>query len=339
MSVDECSGSFFILRKFFLGSTMEKGVAAKNKGIFTAEVLSHQQIRRCYHRLNLKLDPLGSRFFENVVPGQFIEIDLSPFSLPPEHQIPPALRQSNRQILLRRPFSFSDVLITPTQDGPCVKLELLYCVLGPATLRMMTLKKGDILNLLGPLGNGFSIPQTLKRAILVAGGMGSPPLLHLAGYLKRHYPSVETICFVGAKSCEDLPFAIRIGNLTGLVLDEFENLGVTSKVATDDGSAGFRGYVTDCTRQWLEQNPVCDQETVVFACGPEPMLAGVAKLAEDFGLPCQVSMERMMACGIGLCQSCAVEIKVEKSAETEYKLCCKDGPVFDSRNVIFQVRP
>ena len=318
---------------------MEKGVGARNKGIFTAEVLSNQQIRHCYYRLNLQLDPMGSRFFEAAVPGQFLEMDLSPFSLPPEHLIPSKLHDANRQVLLRRPFSFSDVIVTPTQDGPCVKLEILYCVLGPATLRMMTVKKGDIVSLIGPLGNGFTIPQTLKQAILVAGGMGSPPLLHLAGFLKRHYPSVQTVCFVGARSCEDLPFTVAIGNLTGLVLEEFENLGVPSKVATDDGSAGFRGYVTDCARQWLEQTPPVKDETVIFACGPELMLASTAKLAEKFGLPCQVSMERLMACGIGLCQSCAVETKKEKVAETEYKLCCKDGPVFDSRNVVFQVHP
>jgi dihydroorotate dehydrogenase electron transfer subunit len=326
------------LRKFLLENTMEKGVAAKHKGVFTAQVLSNQQIRECYFRLNLKLDPIGSRFFEHAVPGQFLEIDLSPLSLPLESQISATLRDAAvRQVLLRRPFSFSDVIITPSQDGPCVKLELLYCVLGPATLRMMTLKSGDTLNVIGPLGNGFSIPSTLKRAILIAGGMGAPPLLHLGGFLKRRCPAVEPICFAGARSCEDLPFTLKIGNLTGLVLDEFEQLGVASRVATDDGSAGFRGYVTDCARHWLEQNTVRAEETVIFACGPEPMLAGAARLADDFGLPCQVSMERMMACGIGLCQSCAIETKKETSAETEYKLCCKDGPVFDSRNVIFQV--
>lgn len=326
------------LRKFLLGKTMEKGVAAIHKGLFTAEVLSNQQIRECYYRLNLQLDPIGSRFFEAAVPGQFLEIDLSGLSLPSEDHIPVELRSlATRQILLRRPFSFSDVVVTPTQEGPYVKLEILYCVLGPATLRMMTLKNGDTLNLLGPLGNGFSIPQTLKQAILVAGGMGAPPLLHLAGYLKRHYPSVQIICFAGARSCEDLPFTLKIGNLTGLVLEEFDVLGVASRVATDDGSAGFKGYVTDCARHWLEQNPIQANDTVLFACGPEPMLAGTARLANDFEVICQVSMERMMACGIGLCQSCAIETKKEKSAETEYKLCCKDGPVFDSRNVIFQV--
>lgn len=317
---------------------MGKEVSAKHKGVFTAEVLSNQQIRECYYRLNLALDPIGSRFFEGAIPGQFLEIDLAGLSLPPERQIPPAKRDvSVRQVLLRRPFSFSDVVVAPTQDGPSVKLEILYCVLGPATLRMMTLKSGDSLNLIGPLGNGFTIPQTLKRAVLIAGGMGAPPLLHLGGYLRRHFPAVETICFAGARSCEDLPFTLKIGNLTGLVLDEFETLGVASQVATDDGSAGFKGFVIDCARHWLENNTIKPDETMIFACGPEAMLAGAARLAEDFELICQVSMERMMACGIGLCQSCAIEVKQEITGQTEYKLCCKDGPVFDSRNVIFQV--
>lgn len=319
---------------------MGNGVAAKHKGVFTAEVLSNQQIRECYYRLNLKLDPIGSRFFESAVPGQFLEIDLSSLSLPPEMHIPDTLRDAaKRQVLLRRPFSFSDVVVTPTPDGPCVKLEILYCVLGPATLRMMTLTSGDVLSLIGPLGNGFSIPKTIKRAILVAGGMGAPPLLHLGGYLRRHFASVETLCFAGARSCEDLPFTLKIGNLTGLVLEEFDVLGVASQVATDDGSAGFKGFVTDCARHWLERNPVCADETIVYACGPEPMLAGAARLAKDFGLACQVSMERMMACGIGLCQSCAIEVQHEQADETEYKLCCKDGPVFDSKKIIFQVHP
>jgi dihydroorotate dehydrogenase electron transfer subunit len=337
ISVDECSGSFFYANSFW-ESTMGNGVAAKHKGVFTAEVLSNQQIRECYYRLNLELDPIGSRLFEEVLPGQFLEIDLSSLSLPPKRQIPASLRDAaDRQVLLRRPFSFSDVVVTPTQDGPRVKLEILYCVLGPATLRMMTLNSGDALNLIGPLGNGFSIPESLKRAVLIAGGMGAPPLLHLGGYLRRHFGAIETICFAGARSCEDLPFTLKIGNLTGLVLEEFEVLGVASQVATDDGSAGFKGYVTDCARHWLERNSGQTEETVIYACGPEPMLAAAARLAMDYKLACQVSMERMMACGIGLCQSCAIEIKKGETEETEYKLCCKDGPVFDSRNVVFQV--
>jgi dihydroorotate dehydrogenase electron transfer subunit len=164
--------------------------------------------------------------------------------------------------------------------------------------------------------------------------MGSPPILHLAGYLKKHNPDARILAFVGARSCEDLPFSVRIGNIKGLALEEFELIQVPSQIATDDGSAGFRGFVTDCARRWLQSNPFDTASTVVYACGPEAMLAATARLAKDFSLKCQVSMERMMACGIGLCQSCAVEVKAANN-DTEYRLCCKDGPVFDAEQVVF----
>lgn len=307
------------------------------KGVFQAEVLSNQQIRHCYYRLNLLFDPHGSRLFQHVIPGQFLELDLRSVSLPESRHIPDHLKDAAaKPVLLRRPFSFSDVIVTPSSDGPCVKVEILYCVLGPATVRMMSLKKGDSVSVLGPLGNGFTIPETITDALLVAGGMGSPPILHLAGYLKRHHPAINTVCFVGARNCDDLPFTVKIGNFKGLILEEFELIGATSHIATDDGSAGFDGYVTDCLRHWLEKNPLDPAKSVIFACGPEAMLASTARLAQDFTMACQVSMERMMACGIGLCQSCAVEIKTDRE-ETEYKLCCKNGPVFDAHEVIFHI--
>jgi len=311
-----------------------KGIV--NKGVFEAEVLSNQQIRHCYYRLNLRLDAKGSHLFSTVIPGQFLELDLSNVSLPQPSLIPPHLKDvSQRQVLLRRPFSFSDVVVSKTADGMCVKVEILYCVLGAATVRMMSLKSGDQISVLGPLGNGFSIPGELTDAILIAGGMGSPPILHLAGYIKQHRPECNVISFVGAKSSEDLPFTVRIGDGKELVLEEFERLNVPSHIATDDGSAGYQGFVTDRARHWIEKNTPSPSSTAVFACGPEPMLASTALLAENFMLPCQVSMERMMACGIGLCQSCAVQIGFETDAE--YRLCCKDGPVFNAKEIQFQI--
>ena len=307
------------------------------KGIFQAKVLSNQQIRHCYYRLNLQLDVSGSRFFQDIIPGQFLQLDLSSISLSDHKQIPEHLKDAAaRGVMLRRPFSFSDVVVTPSADGPTVKLEILYCILGPATIRMMSLEKGDSISVLGPLGNGFSIPENLTDALLIAGGMGSPPILHLAGDLKHHYPTMNIVSFVGAKNCEDLPFAVKIDNLKGLVLEEFELISVPSHIATDDGSAEFDGYVTDCMRHWLEKNPVDSSKSMIFACGPEAMLANTARLAQDYSLPCQVSMERMMACGIGLCQSCAVETKTAQN-HTEYQLCCKNGPVFNAENVVFHV--
>lgn len=305
------------------------------KGIFQTKVLSNQQIRPCYHRLILQLDPKGSELFTHVLPGQFAELDLSSISLPDSSRIPGHLQEiSQRQVLLRRPFSFSNVIVNQDSKKPCVEVEILYCVLGPATVRMMSLKSDDIVNAMGPLGNGFSIPDGLSHAILIAGGMGSPPILHLAGHLKKHFPRCTPVCFVGAKTTEDLPFTVRMGSRKELVLDEFELLQVRSFVATDDGSAGYRGFVTDNARHWMEKNQLDAASTAVFACGPEPMLSSAALLAENYNLPCQVSMERMMACGIGLCQSCAVEIKTDTD-KTIYALCCKDGPVFDATNVVF----
>ena len=307
------------------------------KGVFQAQVLSNQQIRRCYYRLNLLFDAHGSRLFQRVIPGQFVELDLSTVSLPDNRQIPENLKDAAaKPVLLRRPFSFSDVIVTPTADGPSVKVEILYCVLGPATVRMMSLKKGDSISILGPLGNGFNIPENLTHALLIAGGMGSPPILHLAGFLKRSLPKMDIVCFVGAKSCADLPFTAKIGNIKGLTLEEFELIGVPSLIATDDGSAGYDGYVTDCLRHWLEKNPPKAKNTIIYACGPEAMLASAARVSQDYSLPCQVSMERMMACGIGLCQSCAIEIKT-KSEQKQYQLCCKNGPVFDAEKVVFRL--
>jgi dihydroorotate dehydrogenase electron transfer subunit len=144
------------------------------KGLFEAEVLSNQQIRRCYYRLNLQFDAQGSRLFETVRPGQFLELDLSRLGLPDNEEIPDHLKQSaGKHILLRRPFSFSDVIVSPERKGSYVRVEILYCILGPATVRMTRLKSKDRLNVLGPLGNGFSIPENLSNAILIAGGMGS----------------------------------------------------------------------------------------------------------------------------------------------------------------------
>lgn len=309
---------------------------SSKKGVFQARVLNNEQIRQCYYRLDLELDAKGSVFFKNVLPGQFLELDISSISLPDTAHIPEHLKDAcQRSPLLRRPFSFSDVTITQDPKGTSAKIQILYCVLGPGSVRMTNLKKNDIISALGPLGNGFSIPDKISHAVLIAGGMGSPPILHLADYLKQNYRKCDVICFVGAKSADDFPFTIVMGNLQGFVLQEFDRIRVPSHVATDDGSAGYQGFVTDRARQWLEKNKIDPASTVIYGCGPEPMLAATALLADNYKLPCQVSMERMMACGIGLCQSCAVEVKTN-SADTKYHLCCKDGPVFNAKDVVWQ---
>ena len=189
---------------------------------------------------------------------------------------------------------------------------------------MTTLGAGDTLTLIGPLGNGFSVPGGKEIALLAAGGMGAPPLQHLAKHLREVYPGIKVVFFAGARSCDDMPF-----ELVGGKISEFSGSDVQSYIATDDGSAGFGGLVTDCLGQWLREHDPPAGKVIVYSCGPEAMLAAVSKLCGNYNIDCQVSMERMMGCGIGLCQSCAV------STKSGYKLCCKDGPVFDSKDICF----
>ncbi|MBE0535076.1 MAG: dihydroorotate dehydrogenase electron transfer subunit [Phycisphaerae bacterium] len=314
---------------------MKNSDARPNRGCFEATVLTNTIVRRCYRRLNLRLDARGSAFFRDVKPGQFAELDLSSLGLPPTGAIDKPLRDAAaKKILLRRPFSFSDVHLAG-DSPPAVCVEILYCVLGPSTLRMTTLKPDDVVSVIGPLGNGFSVPRGKRLAVLIAGGMGSPPLQHLAEYLRSNYPDMRVIVFAGAKTLDDFPFIVNVLDGGRCVPDEFARLGDEAYVATDDGSAGAKGLVTDCADAWLAQHAVQAEDAIVYACGPEPMLAAVASLAEKHGLDCQVSMERMMACGIGVCQSCAVETRAA-AGETEYRLCCKDGPVFNAKDVCFR---
>ena len=333
------------------------------KGPFEATVLFNKPLRKCFCRMGLQFTGAGAEAFAKTRPGQFAQFDLSHISLPAPETIPDCLKDdAARQILLRRPFSFARVAkeaVPPAHPGagPTAQpkpvssgvgkiiVEVVYCVLGPATLRMTTLVKGNSINIIGPLGNGFTVPAGKKRALLVAGGMGSPPLEHLAQVLTAEHPTMDAIAFAGAKTKEDLPFEKPLDNLSreiGFWLGEFARYSISSFVATDDGSAGFKGLVSNCIIDWLSQNSISfnPAEAIIYACGPRSMLATIAKLAREKKIDCQVSMEEIMACGIGLCQSCAVKcvapggIPVGDKGET-YKLCCKDGPVFDAKEIVF----
>lgn len=307
------------------------------RGPFDAFVHSHNHIKGQFYRLGLEFSDIGAKAFAEAKAGQFAELDLSCIALPPIEEIEEALRDAaERKILLRRPFSFCDV---SSQRGK-TKVEILYCAIGPATLRMTTLLVGNSVSAIGPLGNGFRMPEDKKTALLVSGGMGAGPLLHLAKTLVTDYPDIEVIAFAGAKTKWELPFEKPLDEISqqlGFSLHEFAKYGVESQIATDDGSAGYEGFITDCFSKWLENRNLSAKETIIYSCGPEAMLSRMGKIAGEKGIDCQVSMERMMACGIGLCQSCAVECKVDGSDETIYKLCCKDGPVFDSREVVFKL--
>ena len=316
---------------------MKNRLVPKKKTMFTARVQSNEPVGRCYHKMTIELDKAGSEAFIDLVPGQFAEFDLRNLSLPPKEAIPAELADvSQRQVILRRPFSFYDSTTIQNTSPPIIRLGILYWILGPVTLRMTTLSKGDQINMIGPLGNGFWVPEGTKRALIIAGGIGAPPLIHLADYLHDKYPQIEKIAFAGTKSIEHMPVTIQIDNEVGATIAEFSRYKIETYIATDDGSVGHRGFVTECLKNWINENKHDIDNTVIYACGPKPMLAAVSVIAADHNIQCQVSMEEMMACGIGICQSCAVETKAD-SNETQYKLCCKDGPVFDSRQIVLDL--
>ncbi len=317
---------------------MEKSAKLNKKTMFTSTVLSNAAVSKSYYAMTIELDEAGSVAFSNVIPGQFAEFDLRSASVGPRESIPEELRDaSQRQVLLCRPFSFFDFRKVLNTNPEIVRLGILYCVLGPATLRMSALSKGDQIGMIGPLGNGFSVPEGTKHALLVGGGIGTPPLMHLAEYLTENCPQIKTVAFAGARSVENAPFTMQIDNEVGATVAEFARYEIETHIATDDGSIGHKGVITECVEKWLGENSFDAASTMIYACGREEMLAAIAKVAEKNNIVCQVSMERMMACGTGLCQSCAITKKTE-GGEGEYKLCCKDGPVFDSREIVFGER-
>ncbi|MCD4831759.1 MAG: dihydroorotate dehydrogenase electron transfer subunit [Anaerohalosphaeraceae bacterium] len=304
--------------------------------IHTASVINNLCISEKFYKLTLSFCGDSAAVFASAVPGQFAEFDLSTVSQPLDSDIPNMLAdRAKRNILLRRPLSFSDIRII--SDGT-VEMDVLYCVVGPATIRMKTLCPGDSLSVIGPLGNGFTVPDGKKRALLVAGGMGTPPMQHIAKYLSDKYPAIDIIAFAGAKTITALPYfeidTEKISDDPDYALAEFAQVGVKSIIATDDGSVGFKGFVTDLLKKWFADNTPVPQDCIIYACGPEAMLKSAAMLARETSIDCHVSLERQMACGIGLCQSCAVEI-VSNDDEKVYKLCCKDGPVFDAAEVLW----
>jgi dihydroorotate dehydrogenase electron transfer subunit len=299
------------------------------RGDFLARVAYNRRLSECNYAMGLRLPAEALPAFGGFQPGQFVEIDLSRAPLAQPEAIPGELAdEADRHVLLRRPFSLANLV--RVEGG--LLAEVIYCVVGPATLRMRSLAEGDCLRVLGPLGRGFQVPAGKRWALLVAGGMGAPPIQHLARVLANDHPAVRPIGFAGARSATDLPFEMKPSDAGA---EWFSALGLEWRVATDDGSLGLHGFVTECLEQWLAgQGDLAPKDLIIYGCGPEPMLARVARIAGTRDIDCQVSLERQMACGFGVCQACAVECR-ESEGQTVYRLCCQDGPVMDARQVVF----
>jgi len=206
--------------------------------------------------------------------------------------------------ITRRPFSIHQVF----DDG---RIEIIFKALGKGTKILAASQEGQSANIIGPLGNPFTIQ---KKMCLIGGGMGIAPLLFLAKTIqKQEGINADIISILAARNKNELDCFIN----------EFELIGIDPHLATDDGSLGHHGLITDLIPKALAGSP----DRQVCACGPQPMLQAIAKICKEHGTPCQVSLETMMACGISACLGCAIE-KTEPTREEKFFHVCKDGPVF-----------
>ena len=239
--------------------------------------------------------------YANAEAGQFVMVGLA---------------DPSPGLLLRRPFSIHRRLVV---DGKGA-IELLYRVVGPTTRGMARLAAGAKIDLVGPLGRGFRVPQDVRKVALVAGGIGVAPILFLAETLVRQKGASGIGVYIGARSCDDL-----------LCVDDFGRLGVQVSPTTEDGSSGDQCLVT----LPLERAAARSSPELICACGPPAMLACVARIAKARCIPCQVCIEAVMACGIGACLGCAVAAEGQESA---YRHVCREGPVFDAGQLAWPLR-
>lgn len=244
-----------------------------------SEVIKNEKVSEHAFRVIFKNDEMAKK----VEVGQFVHIKLS------------------NEFTLRRPISISDV----NSD----KISIIFEVRGKGTEWLSNVKKGDMLDILGPLGNGFDLSKAGANPIFIGGGIGVPPMLY---------------------SCKNTKNATMIAGFRSkefvMLNDEFKNATTETYVTTDDGSYGRHGFVTDVLLEKI------DSATAVYACGPTPMLKVIAEICNQNDVFCQVSLEERMACGVGACLVCACKAKSAENGE-KFVHVCKDGPVFDAREV------
>lgn len=264
-------------------------------------VIENPRLARDTYRVRLHAPPLARL----IRPGQFMMLRL------PETSDP----------LLGRPFALYDTVLDG--QGQPAALDVVYLVIGKMTTRLAALRPGDTLEAWGPLGNGFPELTDLGHVGLVAGGIGQTPFLAYVRELlgQRGY---------GGKPARrrtqqvSLYYGVRSADLAAGV-DDFRTAGAVVHLASDDGSLGYQGYVT----AMLEQQAAPEH---LVGCGPEPMLQALARLARRWDVPCHVSLETPMACGVGICFSCVTRVATPEG--WDYRRVCVDGPVFDARQLV-----
>lgn len=225
---------------------------------------------------------------EAAVPGQFVHIRAKGFTL-------------------RRPISICGI------DKEKGTLRIVFEIRGQGTEEIAKLNKGDLIDMLAPLGHGFTVKHDAEKVILIGGGIGTPPMLPLAK-------------IYGKKAAVISGFR---NSSAAILQDDFKAAGAEVILCTDDGSAGIHGFVTQPLKELAEKGGI----SAVYACGPMPMLKGVAAICKENGIFCEISLEERMACGIGACLGCACRTK--RNDEEYFAHVCKDGPVFNAEEVLW----
>lgn len=276
-----------------------------------AGVVSHQALAGDQYLLRLT----APRTAQAARPGSFVHLSCDP-ALP-----------------MRRPMS---IMRAGKQDG---WIDILYKAHGHGTRLLAQRREGEALSLIGPIGVPFRLEGYRRRPLLIGGGVGIPPMVFLAEHMKKTKAPVSPLVIMGSEvpfPFQSRPSQILVDGIAeGAIatMPLLEDWGIPCRLASLQGYPGcFEGYVTDLARHWLEALPPEERENVeVFSCGPTPMLKAVARLAREFGLPCQLSLEEYMACAVGGCAGCAVRVMTE--AGPAMKRVCVDGPVFEAAAV------
>lgn len=277
-----------------------------------ASVLSREDFPGHQHVLRLTARETAAR----ATAGSFVHVAVDP------------------AVPMRRPLS---IMRVDRDEG---WIELLFKIHGHGLQHLAARRAGDVVNLMGPIGRGFTPHVQKPRALLIGGGVGIPPMVFLADALReRAAEGFKPFAILGS----ELPFPFRARPSTIVVpgmpdgviaaMPLLDGWSVPSRLTSKSGFPGCHdGYVTDLARLWLRQlAPEARAEVEVFACGPTPMLKAVAALAREFALPCQVSLEEYMACAVGGCAGCVVEVTTPQGPAMER--VCVDGPVFDAYTV------
>ncbi|MCP4994416.1 MAG: dihydroorotate dehydrogenase electron transfer subunit [Gammaproteobacteria bacterium] len=281
-----------------------------------AEILSHERFEGDQYLLRMQ----APKCAQHALPGSFIHLQCDP------------------KKPLRRPISIM------RSDAGMGWIELLYKAVGEGTRLLTHRQTGETLSILGPIGTPFELHSEYSRPLLIGGGVGMPPMVFIAQSLKddKRYQPLAILGSEVPFPFQAKPSQILVSGLPDGVIGAMpllDDWGIPNRLASLQGYPGcHQGYVTDLARSWLEGLNQAERERVeIFSCGPHPMLEAVATLATDFNLPCQVSLEEHMACGVGGCAGCVVPIETPEG--TAMRRVCVDGPVFDARDVFMSQTP